>query len=144
LATDSGGVQKSASDAATDAAASDGGTAQQPADAASADAQTPALGCYIEKTGAELVPTCAPAGTTAENGACTDSHECTPGLACVDVSFSLECADASGCDAASCARSWATTQRRACCPAPPSATRRATIRIAAPRGSSARGRLARA
>jgi hypothetical protein len=93
-------VQKAASDAATDADRGDVGIVPQIPDAASADAQAPDFGCYIEKKGAELVPTCAPAGTGAENGACTDSHECTPGLGCVDVSFSLECADAAGCDAA--------------------------------------------
>jgi hypothetical protein len=74
-------------------------------DGSIADAQPPAFGCYIEKIGAELVPTCAPAGNRTELSACDDSHECEPGLGCVDMGFVLECASSLACpDAARTSR----------------------------------------
>jgi len=93
-AADSSSAPDATAKAAPDATAD---TTSPEADAPSTDAQVPELGCYIEKTGSELVPTCAPAGLGPEGSPCKDSHDCEPGLGCVDMSLALECASALAC-----------------------------------------------
>jgi hypothetical protein len=62
--------------------ATDGGVSEEP---------KIVQGCYLKPATIGVVTECAPVGPGAEGSACSDSHECGPQLACVEVDQQAAC-----------------------------------------------------